>query len=153
MCYDKVKTPVPTLNVLHDLPQAEQFLLAASHAEHPIHPPINFLIIPADALPMLNLPLLRMFMATWGETDGVQAAFSLGHAGHCFLLQCSLDFTPHWETLPVLGSALTSATTALSIPRKMLQNWAFPATHYTQCYIWSRWSSDLEIIPILITWR
>lgn len=78
--------------------------------------------------------------------------WGLGHAGHCFLLQYSLDFTPHWDTLPVLGSALTSATTALSIPRKMLQNWAFPDTYYIQFCIWLvTWSSDSEIISIPIT--
>lgn len=40
------------------------FPMASSNPEHPIHSPINFLIIPADALPMLNLPLFRIFMAT-----------------------------------------------------------------------------------------
>lgn len=75
-------------------------------------------------------------MATCEEMDGVEATFSLGHAGHCFLLQCFPGFhSSLGHTLSPGTPALTSATTALSIPKKMLQNWAFPVTHYLQFYI------------------
>lgn len=128
MCYHQGSCYHFALTALYTLCRPEVFCMTSSNTEHLIHPPINFLIIPADALPMLNLPLFRMFMATCEENEGIfrrKCCHKLLLRPQRLLPLCSV-LVLSWVSLGcTLGHLPCTGSSALSSTAIMVQNWAF----------------------------